>query len=101
MCIRDSVRSMPIRKDDEVSVLKGYYKGNKGKVTRVFRNKWCVYIEKLTRTKANGAPINIPIKPSQVAITKLKLYKDREDLLKRKAFKRTAEKKGEKYNMLD
>ena len=30
---KHNVRSMPIRKDDEVIVLKGNYKGNKGKVT--------------------------------------------------------------------
>ena len=88
---------MPVRKDDEVIVMKGSYKGNKGKVTTVFRRRWCIHIEKLAKTKSNGAPVQIPIKPSQCAITKLKLYKDRTDLLKNKAAAVSAKGKGEKY----
>ena len=91
------VRSMPIRKDDEVTVLKGNYKGNKGKVTQVYRKKWAINVEKLSKTKANGAPVQIPIKPSQVAIIKLKANKDRTDLLKRKALAVSQKGKGEKY----
>ena len=30
---KHNVRSLPIRKDDEVSILKGIYKGTKGKIT--------------------------------------------------------------------
>ena len=45
---------MPIRKDDEVSIVKGSYKGNKGKVTQVYRLRWCIYVEKLSKSKANG-----------------------------------------------
>lgn len=44
---KHNVRSMPIRKDDEVTVLKGSYKGSKGKVLTVYRKKWCIYIDKL------------------------------------------------------
>jgi large subunit ribosomal protein L26e len=75
----------------------GSYKGNKGKVTVVYRKRWCVYIEKLGKTRANGAPVNIPIKPSQCTITKLKLDKDRNDLLKRKAQAVSQKGKGEKH----
>jgi large subunit ribosomal protein L26e len=49
-----SVRSMPVRKDDEVIVLSGTHKGNKGKVVTVYRKKWCINIEKLTKNKLNG-----------------------------------------------
>ncbi len=51
---KHGVRSMPIRKDDEVSIVKGSYKGNKGKVTQVYRLRWCIYVEKLSKSKANG-----------------------------------------------
>ena len=54
---KHNVRSMPVRKDDEVSVIKGTLKGNKGKVTQVYRKKWCIHIEKLSKTKSNGAPV--------------------------------------------
>jgi len=80
-----NVRAVPLRKDDEVIIVRGTYKGNKGKVTQVYRKKWCVYVEKISKAKMNGAPYQIPLHPSQLVITKLKLEKDRKDLLDRKA----------------
>jgi ribosomal protein uL24 len=71
------VRSLPIRKDDEVVVLRGTKKGSKGKVIQVYRKKWVIHIDKLTKNKANGAPYQLPIHPSNVAITKVKEGKDR------------------------
>jgi len=71
-------RSLPIRKDDEVKVVRGTYKGREGKITSVYRKKFVIYIEKLTREKANGATVNIGIHPSKVVITKPKLTKNRE-----------------------
>ena len=74
---KHGVRSVPIRKDDEVVVMRGTNKGHKGKVIQVFRKKWAVHIDKLTKNKANGAPYQLPIHPSKVAVTKLKEGKDR------------------------
>jgi large subunit ribosomal protein L26e len=71
------VRALPIRKDDEVVVMRGTRKGSKGKVVQVHRKKWAIHIDKLTKNKANGAPYQIPIHPSNVAITKVKEAKDR------------------------
>ena len=71
------VRSLPIRKDDEVVILRGSRKGTKGKVIQVYRKKWAIHIDKVTKNKANGAPYQIPIHPSNVAITKVKEAKDR------------------------
>lgn len=48
------VRSMPIRKDDEVTVVRGTYKGREGKVVQVYRKKWVIHIERITREKVNG-----------------------------------------------
>jgi len=95
------VRSLPIRKDDEVIVVRGPLKGNKGKVTQVYRRRWCIYIEKLTKTKPTGAPIHIPIHPSKVVITKLKIDKDRNDLLARKERGLSTKQKGTKYTGKD
>ncbi|KAI9098151.1 60S ribosomal protein L26 [Phlyctochytrium arcticum] len=78
-------RSIPIRADDEVKIVRGTYNGREGKVTTVYRKKWCIYIEKVTRDKVNGASVMIPIHPSKVVVTKLKLDKDRRNLLERKA----------------
>lgn len=58
-------------------VLRGTNKGHKGKVIQVFRKKWAIHIDKLTKNKANGAPYQIPIHSSNVAVTKLKEHKDR------------------------
>jgi len=80
-----NVRAVPLRKDDEVIIVRGTYKGNKGKVTQVYRKKWCVYVEKISKPKMNGAPYQIPLHPSQLVITKLKLEKDRKDLIDRKS----------------
>jgi large subunit ribosomal protein L26e len=49
------VRSIPVRKDDVVEIVRGTYKGREGKVTDVYRKKYTIYIEKITREKANGA----------------------------------------------
>lgn len=71
------VRALPIRKDDEVVILRGTRKGTKGKVIQVQRSKWAIHVDKVTKNKANGAPYQLPIHPSNVAITKVKEGKDR------------------------
>uniref|UniRef100_A0A7S2C9Q4 50S ribosomal protein L24, chloroplastic n=1 Tax=Florenciella parvula TaxID=236787 RepID=A0A7S2C9Q4_9STRA len=79
-----NVRSMPIRKDDEVMVVRGSHKNREGKVIQVYRKKYVIHIERVSRDKANGAPVNIGIHPSNCVITKLKLDKDRKNILDRK-----------------
>merc|ERR1711907_527275 len=87
-----SVRSMPVRKDDEVHVVRGFFKGREGKVLTVYRRKFCIHVERVTRDKANGGTVNVGIHPSNVVITKLKLDKDRKSILERKAKGRNADK---------
>ncbi|KAK3264622.1 60S ribosomal protein L26 [Cymbomonas tetramitiformis] len=88
------VRSVPIRKDDEVQVVRGTYKQREGKVVQVYRRKWVIHIERITREKVNGATVNVGIDPSKVVITKLKLDKDRKDLLERKKGSNAEKGKG-------
>ena len=80
-----NVRSLPIRKDDEVKVMRGQFKGYEGRVTQVYRRKWVIHIERVTRNKVNGQTIQVGIAPSNVVITKVRLDKDRLALLDRKA----------------
>ncbi|KAJ8544856.1 hypothetical protein K7X08_017439 [Anisodus acutangulus] len=80
-----SVRSMPVRKDDDVQVVRGTYKGREGKVVQVYRKKWVIHIERITREKVNGSTVNVGIHPSKVVVTKLRLDKDRKSLIDRKA----------------
>lgn len=81
---KHGIKSLPIRKDDEVLIVRGGQAEVKGKVQQVYRRRWCVYVEKAQKQKKNGALIKIPIDPSNCLITKLKLTPDREDLIKRK-----------------
>merc|ERR1712174_108178 len=78
------VKSMPIRKDDEVQVMRGKFKNRDAKVLSVYRRRYVIYLENINGEKRSGATFPVGIHPSKVVITKLKLDKDRRDLLKRK-----------------
>jgi len=88
---RHGVRSMPIRKDDEVVITRGVYKTREGKVTAVYRKKWVVHVERISREKANGATVPVGIPASALTITKLKMDKDRKSALERKSNKEKKE----------
>lgn len=80
-----SIRSLPIRKGDTVTVMRGSFREVEGKVTRISRKKTAVFIEGVTREKADGDTIFLPIHPSKVMITKLNLDDDwRKDILTRR-----------------
>lgn len=66
-------RSMPIRSGDTVRIMRGDYKGVEGKVVRVDRKKYRIYIEGVTRQKVDGTTVYVPIHPSNVEIIKLNL----------------------------
>ncbi|KAL9554100.1 hypothetical protein MBANPS3_002966 [Mucor bainieri] len=84
---KHSVRSIPVRKDDEVMVVRGTYKGREGKIVQVYRKKWVIHIDRVSREKVNGATAPIGISPSKVVITNLKLDKSRLAILERKGNK--------------
>ncbi len=87
------VRSIPVRKDDEVTVVRGTNKGRDGKVTNVYRLKYIIQLERFVREKSNGQSVSLGIHPSKVVVTKLKLDKDRENILERKGKGREAKLK--------
>ncbi|KAI0025646.1 putative 60S ribosomal protein L26-1 [Xylariomycetidae sp. FL0641] len=78
-----NVRSIPIRKDDVVKVVRGSFKGRDGKVTSVYRLKYQIHVERCTREKVSGQSVPVGIHPSKVVVTELKLDKDRENILER------------------
>ena len=60
---------MPIRKDDEVQVVRGHYKGQQvGKVVQCYRKKF--YIERIQREKTKGASVFVDIHPRSTAFSK-------------------------------
>lgn len=83
LTIPSQVRSIPIRKDDEVQIVRGINKGKEGKVTSVYRLKYVIHVDRVTREKVTGQSVPVGIHPSKVVITKLKLDKDRENILAR------------------
>merc|ERR1712196_722714 len=95
------VRSMPVRKDDEVSVVRGTYKGREGKVIQCYRKKWVIHIDRITREKQSGATVQVGIHPSKCVITKLKLDKDRKAILERKNRETKSDKSKGKFTEQD
>ena len=87
-----NVRTMPIRKDDEVKIVRGFHKNRDGKVAQVYRKKYIIHVERLQKDKANGASVPIGIHPSNCVITKLHLDGDRKRILERKNRKRLEDK---------
>ncbi|KAI8988482.1 translation protein SH3-like domain-containing protein [Mycotypha africana] len=81
------VRSIPVRKDDEVQIVRGTYKGREGKITQVYRKKWVIHVDRVAREKVNGATVPIGLSASKVVITNLKLDKSRLAILERKGKK--------------
>ena len=80
------MRSVPIRKGDEVVIKRGATdrKDKDGKVVQVYRKKWVIHVDRVTREKVNGASVPVGLDCSKVVITKIKLDKDRKALLERK-----------------
>ncbi len=81
-------RSMPVRKDDEVKVMRGAYKGKRGKVTRVNLKKLKVYVDNVKIKKVSGQEVEVAIDSSNLVITKL----GADDVRRRKFQKRKGEK---------
>ncbi|KAF5315894.1 hypothetical protein D9611_004901 [Ephemerocybe angulata] len=84
-----NTRSLPVRKDDEVRIVRGKFKGREGKVVQVYRKKWVIHVDRVQRDKSNGASAPIGIHPSNVVITTIKLDKDRRAILDRKDRKKS------------
>jgi large subunit ribosomal protein L26e len=78
------IRSLPIRKDDEVTIVRGDFKGREGRVTTVYRLKNVIHVERVQVEKANGAPVPVGIHPSNCVITKIKEDRDRKAVIARK-----------------
>lgn len=70
-------RSLPIRKGDEVIVLRGKYKKKTGKVSKVDLKKLKVYVEGITRKRVAGTEIQVPLEPSNLMIISLQEDKKR------------------------
>ena len=77
-------RSIPVKKGDEVQVMRGKHAGKTGKVSRVNLKDYKVYIEGITAKRTVGTEVQVPIQPSKLKITTLNL----DDALRRKVLQR-------------
>ena len=74
-------KTTPIRKGDEVKILRGLKKGKSGKVMQCSRKGIFIYVDSITYKKKNGNESYLPIHPSNVEIKKLLLTKERKHKL--------------------
>jgi len=101
---KHGVRSVPIKRGDEVKVVRGEFKSRSGKVTQVYRKKFVLFVDGLTRFKGNadgGIPRPVPIHSSNVQITELLMDSSRKALLARKKEGRKAVKGEKDLSMVD
>jgi large subunit ribosomal protein L24 len=77
-------RSLPVRKGDEVKVLRGEHRGTTGKVEDVNLKSLQVFIENVKVKKVSGKEAAIPFRSSNLMITNLVL----EDKERRKTAER-------------
>lgn len=72
--------------------MRGDRKGSEGKITRVDRKKYRIFIEGITREKVDGTAVQLPIHPSKVMITNLNM----DDKWRSKSLKVEGPKEAEK-----
>lgn len=66
-------RSIPIRKGDEVLVMRGSFKKKKAKVIEVDHINTKVILENIQRTKKDGTKVHVKFSPSSLLIESLNL----------------------------
>jgi len=81
-------RSLPLRKGDEVLVMRGSFKGKKAKIILIDLKRTRVALEGIQRKKKDGSMANVYFHPSNLMIQSLETGdKEREKKLIRKEFK--------------
>lgn len=90
--VAHKVGAIPVRTGDTVRIMRGDRKGTEGKVTRVDRRRYRLFVDGVTREKVDGTAVQIPTHPSKVMITNLNL----DDKLRRESLKVEPQKEVEK-----
>jgi large subunit ribosomal protein L24 len=66
-------RSFPLRKGDEVKVMRGEFKGTIGKIVKIDTKEYKVYVDTVKKKRSVGTEYLVPIHPSNLLITNLNL----------------------------
>ncbi len=64
-------RSVKLRKNDKVKILRGEFRGKSGKITMIDLKKTRIAIEGIQRQKKEGTKINVFFNPSKVQVIEL------------------------------
>jgi large subunit ribosomal protein L24 len=91
-------RSFPLRKGDDVKVMRGLYNKKTGKISVVNVKKMKVAIEGIQAKKRDGTKVNIFFEPSNLMINELNLEDKKriESLTRKPPVKKNKEAKAEK-----
>lgn len=66
-------RSFPLRRGDEVKVMRGEFKGIIGKIVKIDTKEYKVYVDTVKKKRSVGTEYLVPIHPSNLLITNLNL----------------------------
>ena len=70
-------RSFPVRKGDEVEIVRGDFKGTVGKVEGVDLKRYRVLVDGASSQKQDGSKLYQPIHPSNLVLTEIYLDDER------------------------
>ncbi len=65
------IRNIELRKGDTVKIMRGQFKGKKGKITEIKTKLMKIYVDGITRKKIDGSKANVPLRASNLQITEL------------------------------
>jgi large subunit ribosomal protein L24 len=85
------MRNVVVRRGDVVKIMRGKFKGQKGKVTIVRTKQSRVAIENIQVKKLDGSKVNVFMQPSNLQILELNL-EDKKRMAKMNKDKKTEEK---------
>ncbi|MDD4250737.1 MAG: 50S ribosomal protein L24 [Candidatus ainarchaeum sp.] len=80
-------RSIPLRKNDIVKIVRGKFKGKEGKIINLNRKKGKIFIEKIVNKKSDGTEFEAAIDPSKISVRELDTS-DKKRLKKYKSVKK-------------
>ncbi len=70
-------RSLMVKKGDKIKIMRGQHKKKEGKILQVDHKKAKIFIEKITRKKADGTEKLIPFKASNLVLLELERKDDK------------------------
>ena len=78
------IKRLPVRIGDEVKLSSGSQTKREGKVTQVKLTQMRIFVDSYTKEKLNGQSVQVPLHPSNVVLTKLKMDSARKKLIEQR-----------------